>query len=214
MRVSRARLLLLIIGLAGLIFVALQFNSGEQRASASGEESLLDHLRRDRPSPTVELPAGTQLHVRLKERITDRNRAGDIFVGRLDRDVEQGGKLLAPQGSRVIGRITRLGEDTKRLSATEVSLVLDQMVLGEKAFPLDSQALTLSTPWPASASSPGQSSLFLQAPGLPPDEQETLRERSGSKAGSKKEETIYEPDTRLTFVLAGRLRLPVFVPSD
>ncbi len=206
MRVSRARVLLLVIGLSGLIFTVLQFNSAERRASASGEESLLDHLRRDRPTPTLELPAGTRLHVRLKERITDRNRAGDIFVGRLDRDVEQGGKLLAPQGSRVIGRITRLGEDTKRLSATEITLVLEQMVVGKMVFPLDSHALTLSTPWSASAS-PGQSSLFLQAPGPPPDEQETLRERS------EKEGTIYEPDTRLTFVLAERLRLPVFVPS-
>ena len=209
MRVSRARVLLLIIGLSGLIFIVLQSNSAERRASASGEESLLDHLRRERPTPTLELPAGTRLHVRLKERITDRNRAGDIFIGRLDRNVEQGGKLLAPQGSRIIGRITRLGEDTKRLSATEVSLVLEQVVVGKMVFPLDSQALTLSTPWPASVSS-GQGSLFRQEPGFLPDEQESLRE----PGGSNKEETIYEPDTRLTFVLAERLRLPVFVPSD
>ncbi len=206
MRVSRARLLLLIIGLSGLIFVALQSTSGERKASASGGDSLLDHLRPGRVRPTLEVPVGTRLHVRLKDRITDRNRAGDIFIGKMDGDVEQGGKVLIPRGSPVIGRITRLGEDTRRSSATQVSLILEQMVVGRKALAVDSMALTLSTP--AGVPSPGSASL-LQMPGLLPD-QESIQDLSGSR----KEGTIYEADTRLTFVLAERLRLPVFVPSD
>ncbi len=207
MKVSRVRLLLLFVGLSGLILVLLQATSGERRASASGGKSLLAHLRRDRVPPILEVPAGTHVHVRIKDRITDRNRAGDIFLGRLDRDVEESGKVLIPQGSRVIGRITRLGADMKRPGSTEVSLVLEQMMAGEKVIPLDSLAVTLSTP--ATVASPGPSALSLQVPGFLPQQQSIEEPGEGGK-----KETIYEPNTRLTFVLAERLRLPVFVPPE
>ncbi len=199
---------MLIIGLSGFIFVVLQLASGERKAAASGGESLLDHLRPGRVRPTFEVPKGTRLHVRLKERITEKNRAGDIFVGKLDRDVAQGGKLLAPQGSRVIGRITRLAEDTRRSSSTQVSLVLEQVVLGEKAFPLQSMALTLSTP---AGIASARNRLFLQGPQFSPYSQGSIEDEAGRADSGT---TIYEPDTRLTFVLAERLRLPAFVPAD
>lgn len=207
MRVSRARLLLLFIGLSVLIFVVLQSHSGERRASASAGESLLDHLRRDRPPATVEVPPGTRLHVRLKERITDRNRAGDVFVGKLDREIRQNGKVLMPEGSRVLGRITRLGADAKRPRSTEVSLVLEQMVVGKKVVTLDSLALTLSTPAPQPSTGP--SDLPLPASGFLSQDQS-----ADDPDVTAERETIYEPNTRLTFVLAGQLRLPEFVPAD
>jgi hypothetical protein len=143
----------------------------------------------------------------LKERITDRNRTGDIFVGRLDRDVAPGGKLLAPHGSRVIGRIISLGEVNERSGATEVSLALEQMVIGKKVHPLESTALALSMP--ARGASSGSSSLFLRGPSLLNTEK-WIEEPDGIN----EEQTIYEPETRLTFVLAERLWLPVFVPAD
>lgn len=202
-RVSRARLLLLIIGLSGLICVALQSTSGERKASASGgAESFLDHLRPARARLTLEVPPGTHLHVRLADRITDQDRAGDVFLARLDGDLAESGFVVIPGGSRVIGRITRLGEDTERSGATQVSLVLEQMMVGKKIVPVDSRALTLSKP--RGIPEPESDSLFYQGSGFPPGQ--------GSARG--KEGTIYEPDTRLTFVLAGRLRLPVFVPSE
>lgn len=187
--------------------MVLQSTSGERKASASEGASFLQHLKRDRVPPTVEIPAGARLHVRLKERITEGNRAGDVFVGKLDRNVEQAGKLLAPQGSRVIGRITRLGEDTRRISSTKVSLVLEQMVVGEKVYPFESVPLTLSTP----ASAPSDTGdLSLQGQGFLSGQQESVEEPTGTDPYK----TIYEPNTRLTFVLAGRVRLPIFVQED
>jgi hypothetical protein len=207
MRVSRVRLILLFIGLLGLILILLQSTSGERKAAASQRESLLERLRPDRVPLTLEVPVGTRLHVRLKERITHRNQAGDIFMGRLDRDVARGGNLLIPHGSPVIGRIVSLGEVTERPGATEVSLILEQMVVGKKAHPLESMALSLSMP--AKRASSGGNSLFLRGPSLL-DAEEWPEEADGTN----QEATIYEPDTRLTFVLAERLWLPVFVPAD
>ncbi|RPJ57301.1 MAG: hypothetical protein EHM23_20980 [Acidobacteria bacterium] len=207
MRVSRVRLILLFIGLSGLILLLLQSTSGARKASASQRESLLDRLRPDRVPPTLEVPVGTRLHVRLKERITDQNQAGDIFVGRLDRDVARGGNLLIPHGSRVIGRIVSLGEITERSGATEVSLILEQMLVGKKAHPLESMALALSMP--AKGTSSGGNSLSLRGPSRLGAE-EWIEEPDGINH----EATIYEPETRLTFVLAERLWLPVFAPAD
>jgi hypothetical protein len=206
-RVSRTRLFFLIIGLAGLIFAVLRSTSGERKASASGEESLLEHLRSApvRERLTFEVPPGTRLHVRLIDEITERNRAGDIFLGKLDGDIEESGYLVIPRGSRVVGRIIRLGEDSKRPDATQVSLVLEQMAVGKRAIPIDSHVLTLSNP----QSVPSPDNPFDQGCDFFPD-QESIQDR----AGNSKETTIYEADTRLTFVLAERLRLPVFVPSE
>jgi len=207
MKVTSVRLLLLVVGLSGLIFVLTQVSSGESKASASGGESLLDHLRPERRPTSREVPPGTRLRLRLKEKITEGNRAGDTFVGKLDRSVEQGGKVLAPQGSPVIGRIMLLGEADEHSSSTEVSLVLEQVVVGKKAFPLKSLPLTLSMPVGSAPSV--RRPLSLQGSGFL--SQQEFREET---AGTDKRATIYEPDTRLTFVLAERLRLPVFVRTD
>ena len=206
-RDSRARLLLLIICLSGLIFVALQSTSGERKASAAGGDSLLAHLRPSRTRLTLEVPPGSHLHVRLRDRITNRNRSGDILTGKLDDSVEESGYVVIPRGSRVIGRIMRVGDDTRRPGATQVTLMLEQIVLGKTVVPIDSRTLTLSKP--LGVPPPEPDSLFHPGSGFLPDQDAT--ESSVEKNDA---DTIYEPDTRLTFVLAEHLRLPVFVPSD
>ena len=56
--------------------------------------------------PTVRLPAGTTLHVRLLQSLdASRNRAGDRFSATLQSPVTLGGKVIVPRGARCNGHV-------------------------------------------------------------------------------------------------------------
>ncbi|RPI28989.1 MAG: hypothetical protein EHM61_03205 [Acidobacteria bacterium] len=200
-------MILLVVSLFVLILLVPQVTPGERRASASNGDSLFRQLKdRTESRPTMELQVGTRLHVRLREKVTDRNRAGDSFIGQLDRPLIRNGRTLAPAGTRVIGRLTRMPELTaahKETGSNEVGMVLEQIVLNNKVLELRSEPLTLLIP---ARPNDAETSSLLRP----------FRDDSRTARGwtSEDDGVIYESGTRLTFVLAERVLLPVLGRSE
>ncbi|HXK59185.1 MAG TPA: hypothetical protein PLP42_04755 [Acidobacteriota bacterium] len=184
---SRRWALLVGLGVAFMAFMLLlpQLESAEEGGTSKRKNSLFEKFKTPKgASSSFLLPAGTRLHVRLKESVTERNRSGDTFVGNLDRPLQTSGAILAPAGSRVIGRLTQLKESDS-VESTEVSMVLEQIVVDDEVYCLSSKPLTLLIPVSGTPS----------------------RKTWSVDPGSDRD-VLYETDTRLTFALAEHLRLP------
>ena len=106
--------------------MVMRFRTGAENANQVeflncrefGAESLLSFGEETRPPTSIELsltlgefqlPAGISLPLRLDTEInSERAAVGDRIEATLESAIEKGGELLAPKGSRVLGRIRRL----------------------------------------------------------------------------------------------------------
>lgn len=94
------------------------------------------------PPTTASLPAGTAVKVRLEEALsTKTDQAGETFEASLDKDLIVDGHLLAPEGSRVIGKITNAKRSGKVKGRAEMSIRLDAIVADGKRYDFRSNTL-------------------------------------------------------------------------
>ena len=95
------------------------------------------------PLTTAVVPAGTVLEVRLQESLsTKTNQAGESFEMQLDEDLIVDGKLLAPEASRVIGRLTHVKKSGKVEGLAQMGMDLQKIVVGDEVYSLKSNILT------------------------------------------------------------------------
>ena len=74
------------------------------------------------PAPTVTLPVGMTLPVRLGENLSsDHNQAGDTFTATLDAPVTAGGFVIAEKGARVEGRVIEAQKKGKAVLGLELT---------------------------------------------------------------------------------------------
>lgn len=88
------------------------------------------------------VPAGEEIRVRLEQSIgSKRNNPGDHFDASLDRDLVIGGRLLAPEGSRVVGRITDAKASGRIKGRARLSITLNRLIVEGESYPLDTNVL-------------------------------------------------------------------------
>ena len=81
------------------------------------------------PQPhTVTIPAGTNVAVRLNEKIsTDHNYSGDTFRATLDAPIVIDGFVIADRGAKVLGKIVKAQKPGKFEGSAELSLTLTEI---------------------------------------------------------------------------------------
>lgn len=95
------------------------------------------------PPTTAVVPAGTVVEVRLQESLsTKTNQAGESFEMQLDEDLIVDGKLLAPEASRVIGRLTHVKKSGKVEGLAQLRMDLQKIVVGDEEYSLKSNILS------------------------------------------------------------------------
>ncbi len=95
------------------------------------------------PPTTAIVPAGTVVEVRLQESLsTKTNLAGESFEMQLDEDLIVDGKLLAPEASRVIGRLTHVKKSGKVEGLAQLGMDLQKIVVGDEEYSLKSNILS------------------------------------------------------------------------
>lgn len=83
------------------------------------------------------LPEGTPIVVRTVSQIdTDQNRVGESFEATLEQPLTQDGQTLAPQGTRVIGRIAYAQESGRVSGRPQLILELTELVVNGQTYPL------------------------------------------------------------------------------
>lgn len=96
----------------------------EARQSATSSQSSQPATPRP-VTQTLTLPAGTAIHMRLNSELnTATTTQGSVFEGTLAQPITLNGVLVAPQGSRVSGRVTNVISSGRLKRPAELSLML------------------------------------------------------------------------------------------
>jgi hypothetical protein len=85
------------------------------------------------------LPTGTDLYVRLDNRVDSReSRVGDVFTATVRHAVyAQNGARVVPAGAKVYGRVTALDDSDYPGEGTRISLDFNRLSFGGRSYPLE-----------------------------------------------------------------------------
>ncbi len=97
------------------------------------------------PPTTAVLPSGTQIQARLEQPLSSkRNESGERVEMSLEEDLIVDGQLLAPSGSRVVGRLTNVKKSGRVKGRAQMSISLYQIWVGEEPEPYRLRSSTLA----------------------------------------------------------------------
>src|SRR3990172_3908519 len=95
----------------------------------------------------ITVPAGTKIQIRLEQGIsTEKNSPGDTFSASLNAALMVDGKTLAPAGSKVSGRLIRVKESGRIQGRANLTMVLQELQVGENHYDLSTNPVTLVAP--------------------------------------------------------------------
>lgn len=106
-----------------------------EKASESAQKIVPEPPYRGTADSTITFPEGTPLVVRTTTAIdTDRNRVGDVFDVILDEALEKDGRVVAPRGTKLKGRISYAQESGKLTGRSQLMLELTEMTLNGRTY--------------------------------------------------------------------------------
>lgn len=85
----------------------------------------------------VTVPAGTSLLVRMIDSVdSSKNAVGSRFAASLETNLQVGGVVLAPAGSKVYGRLAQAKQAGRMAGKSELQLELTEIVVNGTAYPI------------------------------------------------------------------------------
>jgi len=95
------------------------------------------------PQSAVEVvPDGTPIKIRLDQAISSKqNQDGDMFQATLEDDLVVNGKLVAPQGSKVVGQLSNVKASGKVQGRATISVALTSIEVGQEVYGIRTNTL-------------------------------------------------------------------------
>lgn len=113
----------------------------QRTAAADGKEAP-----KPAPERTLEIPAGTELRVRLDHAVdTERHQPGDTFTATMDESVVAGGQVAIPKGAQVIGRVAGAKSSGRLRGRGYLTLTLDSFEADGKTYQLSTTSVSRAT---------------------------------------------------------------------
>src|SRR5215831_9895152 len=81
----------------------------------------------------ITVPAGTRILVRTSDPLDSRNRAGTIFVGTLETNIQVEGRTVVRRGTTVHGRLAEVRSAGRRSGSSQLTLELTDIVINGNA---------------------------------------------------------------------------------
>jgi hypothetical protein len=95
------------------------------------------------PHATVELPAGTNLVVRMIDGVdSEVNRVGQTFAGSMDQPVTMGGETIIPRGADVVVKLVDAKESGKLTGRAELTLDLMSVKVNGQVVDINTQSVS------------------------------------------------------------------------
>ncbi len=94
------------------------------------------------PKPLV-VPSGTRFEVRLLDPISSEdNKSGDTFKAVLEQDLVADGKVAAPRGSTLTGRLLGVKPSGRVQGRAAMSVTLTEITVGKTSYPIQTNTLS------------------------------------------------------------------------
>ncbi len=134
------RIMLAIALVAALAALAMaQKTSTRANSSASNETSVKQEGRQ------INLGSGTQLAAQLEGTLDARHaKPGDRVVLKTTKAVKQNGQVVIEKGTRLIGRVTDVQQQTKATGESHIGLVFDRLRSGSNEIPITATILSIT----------------------------------------------------------------------
>jgi hypothetical protein len=110
---------------------------------SSGVATREAELSQTGPAPTVSVPAGTRLVVRMSDTVDSRNhRAGHRFRGQLESAVVVDGVTVLPRGTIVYGQVMAAQQSGRAAGASSLSLAFTDVMIDDVLHPISTNGLS------------------------------------------------------------------------
>jgi hypothetical protein len=108
-----------------------------------GMTATVDAWQASRPAPSVTLPAGTTINVRLTQDIdVDLARAGMTFRARVDDPVSVDGRLVIPREAAAVVQAVRVAQSGAFKGSDQISLKLNSLSIGGRVYAIATEYAT------------------------------------------------------------------------
>jgi hypothetical protein len=116
-----------------------QTTETRSRTAASNETSVAKQGRQ------LNLQSDTQLTAQLENSLDARRaKPGDRVVLKTVSAVKQNGETIVPKGSRLLGRVTDVQQQTKATGESHVSILFDRLRTGSTEIPITASILSIT----------------------------------------------------------------------
>jgi hypothetical protein len=120
-------------------------------AAPNSETTALEESRSQQTSApsrpqeprVLAIASGTTIPIRLQDALDSGvNQTGDTFSGMLDKDIEVNGSIVAPRGSVVEGKLSKVVRSGRVEGLAAMSLQLTSLTVGSQTYPLQTELLS------------------------------------------------------------------------
>ena len=113
---------------------------------SSGVATRESEMAQAGPAPTVSVPAGTRLVVRMSDTVDSRNhRAGHRFRGQLESAVVVDGVTVLPRGAIVHGQVMSAQQSGRAVGSSSLSLAFTDVMIDDVLHPISTDGLSAQT---------------------------------------------------------------------
>lgn len=127
-----------LLGIAAMTATA-QSASTRANASANSEVSAQKQGRQ------IDLQSGTRIAAQLESALDARNaKVGDRVVLKTTQAVKQNGQVVIQKGSRLIGHITDVQQNTKSSGESHIALLFDRLRAGGTEIPINATIVSIT----------------------------------------------------------------------
>ena len=115
------------------------------QANSTGDDKSLAEKLRAAVTSEIEVPAGTELPVRLNQSVgSGRSAAGEQFDATLHAPVVVGDKVVVPKGAIVLGHVTHAVASGRLKTPARLSVTLDELEWQGKSYPITTSSVSRS----------------------------------------------------------------------